>query len=134
MIFSTRFFIFIEFIVLHREFWAECKNRVSEVLKTRAHNNVVLPINSSAQKCLDAFMSMVEVSERVRAQIIDVATTAALIDKSDTILERHIIEASELRLFDRQSRVSALNDSSIPKYNKDVGHKFEPWINNFNVP
>ena len=77
---------------------------------------------------------MVEVSNRGRSHIIDIATTAALFDRKQEIEEKYIIEAAECRLFDRNSWVSSINDSSITEYNNDVGHKFESWINNINVP
>ena len=77
---------------------------------------------------------MDEVSNRGRSHIIDIATTAALLDRKQEIEEKHIIKAAECKLFDRNSWVSAINDSSIPEYNSDVGHKFESWINNINVP
>lgn len=126
--------IFLEFIDLHLSFWVECRNRLKEVRQNKLDEHCDLRLSTNAQKCLESFLKMGEDSNRGRSHIIDIATTAALLDRKQEIEEKHIIEAAECRLFDRNSWVSAINDSSIPEYNSDVGHKFESWINNINVP
>ena len=79
-------------------------------------------------------MSLGEISQRGREHLIDVATTAALIDRSEKIEDYHIVEAAECRLFDRHSWVSAINDSSIPEYNGSDCLKFDSWIGEIKVP
>ena len=133
-VFLEQKLIFLEFIELHLSFWVECRNRVKEVRQNKFDEHCDLRLSTNAQKWLESFLKMDEVSNRGRSHIIDIATTAALLDRKLEIEEKHIIEAAECKLFDINSWVSAINDSSIPEYNSDVGHKFESWINNINVP
>ena len=56
---------------------------------------------------------------------INIATTDALLNSKQEIEKKHIIKVVEYRLFDRNSWVSAINDSSITEYNSDVDHNFE---------
>ncbi len=133
-VFLEQKLIFLEFIELNLSFWVECRNRVKEVRQNKLDEHCDLRLSTNAQKCLESFLKMGEVSNRGKSHIIDIATTAALLDRKQEIEEKHIIEAAKCRLFDRNSWVSPIYDSSIPEYNSDVGHKFESWINNINVP
>ena len=56
-----------------------------------------------------------------------------MLDNSIAIEYYHIIEATESRLFDRASWVSAINDAIIPEYNGSDYLKFDSWIKEVNV-
>ena len=65
--------------------------------------------------------------------IINVATSPALLDGCEFVEERHVIEASKCRLFDRDSWIGAINETSIPEYNSAEGLKFDSWIQKMDV-
>ena len=72
--------------------------------------------------------------------VIDVATTAAMLDKSDQVETEHIIEAMQCRLVDRMTWVTYVSDKSILDFlathnskNRSKS-KFDSWITTTSVP
>lgn len=121
-----------EIIRLEFEFWSFAKDQVKKV-KSEKENGTTLSLDHEESNWLESFMPVCEITERGCQHIIDVATTAALLDNCNSIKGKHIIESAECRLFDRDSWVRAINDNSIPKYNRQDGHKLEPWLNSVNI-
>jgi len=80
-VFLEQKLIFLEFIALNLSFWVECRNRVKEVRPNKLDEHCDLRLSTNAQKCLESFLKMGEVSNRGKSQIIDIATTAALLDR-----------------------------------------------------
>ena len=120
-------------LVLHYRF--EEKSRES-VMKVRRKKNegLALKLPSEAHSWLESFLSIGEISPRGKINIIDVVTTAAIIDNYNQIEATHIVEAAECRLFDRPSWISSINDTSIPEYNCTDCIKFDSWINEVSAP
>ena len=86
---------------------------------------ITLNLTSDAKSWLNSFMALGQISEIGKKKIIEVATTAEMLDNSIVIEYYHIIEATESRLFDRASWVIAINDASIPEYNGSDYLKFD---------
>ena len=126
------FLNFIAFLRVEFEFWCFAQKVVLKV-QNQKKSGVFLPLDDEASKFLRSFMSLGELTARGQEHIIDVANSAAMLDNCSTINGKHIIEAAECRLFDRGSWVRAINDSSLPNFNREEGHKLEPWLNNVSI-
>ena len=85
-----KFLQLIEIPVCHFLFWTNCKRSVLEVRNKRAEG-LSLELIPETKNWLTSFMSLEEISPRGREHLIDVATTAALIDRCEKIEDYHIV-------------------------------------------
>ena len=103
-------------------------------------NGEDLRLSEVAREYLESFKRSDNISERAVQHVIDVATTAAMLDKRDQVETEHIIEAMQCRLVDRMTWVTSVSDKSILDFlathnskNRSKS-KFDSWITTTSVP